>query len=506
MLLHASRSRHVIAALVLATISSRSAAFSPAAAASTINSAPNKPHIAASPFPSLRGTASARRGTVALSAASLEAAAGPPTGIPINAAIINLAKNIVGSGVLALSAGVAAFSGSPLALLPSIALLLLTGGISAYTFSTIARVGAASGANTYRDTWAKVFGEKLAFLPDITVVFMTACAGLSYSIIIGDMFSGVAKLAGATGALASSNTWILALSAFVLLPLALLRDLSALAIGSVIGTAGTCYTALFVFLRLLDGSYSPGGKFFEAIAASSQPLFAAPSAARPLLNSGAFVLLSMLASAYLAHYNAPKFYDELQAPKDGSSKLKSFNLVCLGAFGAAAVLMGSIMCGGFLTFGSNAQGLILNNYATSDPLAFIARLGIGMSIIFSYPLNFVGLRGGVRARPCPHRPHEPHGPHGPHDPHRPHDSHLRPDPHLRLASPSPPPRLPLASPSPRQSAFHPLPKRPHDRTHPPPAIAISTSYLSRSCRCSACSAHQARRRQRTSASPSSSSA
>ena len=67
-------------------------------------------------------------------------------------------------------------------------------------------------------------------------------AGLSYSIILGDSFSSIASLTGATGVLASSNFWIIALSAFVLLPLALLRDLSSLAIGSVVGTAGTLYT------------------------------------------------------------------------------------------------------------------------------------------------------------------------------------------------------------------------------------------------------------------------
>ena len=67
-------------------------------------------------------------------------------------------------------------------------------------------------------------------------------AGLSYSIILGDSFGSIASLAGATGVLASSNFWIVALSAFVLLPLALLRDLSSLAIGSVVGTAGTLYT------------------------------------------------------------------------------------------------------------------------------------------------------------------------------------------------------------------------------------------------------------------------
>ena len=306
-----------------------------------------------------------RASSLVATAASLEASApGPSKGTAVTPSIINLFKNIVGSGVLALAAGVAAFSGSPLALFPSLAILLAVGAASAYTFSTIARVGAASGATTYKETWAKVFGEKTAFITDATTIFMTACAGLSYSIIIGDSFSSIAALAGAPALLCSSNAWIILLSVFVLLPLSLLRDLSSLAIGSVVGTAGTVYTSLFVFLRYFDKSYQAGGKFFTAIPEAMRPVFSAPTAARPLINPAMFVLVSMLASAFLAHYNAPKFYNELAAPEDGSSKLPRFNLVVGAAFAAAAALMGSVMAGGFLTFGSAANGLILNNYAT----------------------------------------------------------------------------------------------------------------------------------------------
>lgn len=63
--------------------------------------------------------------------------------------------------------------------------------------------------------------------------------------------------------------------------------------------------------------------------------------------------------------------------------------------GLASLLCAAIMAGGYLTFGGASQGLILNSYATTDPLALLARLGICASIIFSYPLNFVGLREGV---------------------------------------------------------------------------------------------------------------
>jgi len=152
-----------------------------------------------------------------------------------------------------------------------------------------------------------------------------------------------------------------------------------------------------MILRFFDKSYAVGGKFFAKLAESARPAFAAPTAAAPLINANMFVLVSMLASAFLAHYNAPKFYNELEAPADGGSKLGRFNFVVAGGFLMSCVVMGLVMAAGFMTFGKASQGLILNSYATSDPLASLARLGIGLSIIFSYPLNFVGLREGILA-------------------------------------------------------------------------------------------------------------
>ena len=135
-------------------------------------------------------------------------------------------------------------------------------------------------------------------------------------------------------------------------------------------------TAFFVWFRKFDASYALGGKFYELIAESSRPAFAAATAARPLVNPSIFVLISMLATAFLAHYNAPKYYKELAAPTDGTTKQKAFNTVCAGAFGLASLLCALVMAGGYLTFGGASQGLILNSYATSDPLALLARLGI----------------------------------------------------------------------------------------------------------------------------------
>lgn len=51
---------------------------------------------------------------------------------------------------------------------------------------------------------------------------------------------------------------------------------------------------------------------------------------------------------------------------------------------------------GFLTFGGSSSGYILNNYATTDRLATVARVAVASSLVFSYPLCFVGLRDGIR--------------------------------------------------------------------------------------------------------------
>ena len=49
-------------------------------------------------------------------------------------------------------------------------------------------------------------------------------------------------------------------------------------------------------------------------------LTTAPSkASEPALGPGVFVLVSMLATAYVAHYNAPTFYNELAPPEGGGA-------------------------------------------------------------------------------------------------------------------------------------------------------------------------------------------
>ena len=89
-------------------------------------------------------------------------------------------------------------------------------------------------------------------------------------------------------------------------------------------------------------------------------------------------------------FTAPKFYTELK-----NNTVKRYNTVVSASFGASIILMAVIACLGFLTFGAGSSPLILNNYSSKDVLMSISRVAVAVSIVFSYPLAFAGLRDGA---------------------------------------------------------------------------------------------------------------
>jgi amino acid permease len=102
------------------------------------------------------------------------------------------------------------------------------------------------------------------------------------------------------------------------------------------------------------------------------------------------MLMSMISTSYVAHYNAPKFWNELQ-----NATVQRYNWVVSGAFAIAILSYVVIMSMGFLTFGGNSAGFILNNYSQNDGLATVARLAVGIGIVCSYPFTFAALRDGL---------------------------------------------------------------------------------------------------------------
>jgi amino acid permease len=86
---------------------------------------------------------------------------------------------------------------------------------------------------------------------------------------------------------------------------------------------------------------------------------------------------------------APKFYWELK------DREKNYGKVVWYSFAGSMALMIATVTGGFLTFGGNSNSLILNNYSKKDALMSLSQLAVTVSLTFSYPLAFVGVRDNV---------------------------------------------------------------------------------------------------------------
>ena len=86
---------------------------------------------------------------------------------------------------------------------------------------------------------------------------------------------------------------------------------------------------------------------------------------------GAAILISMLSTAYMAHYNAPKFYWELS-----NRNASKYQAVVYQSFTIAILIMIIIACSGYNTFGMASQSLILNNYSMNDVYMSLSRWAV----------------------------------------------------------------------------------------------------------------------------------
>mmetsp|Transcript_9105 Transcript_9105/g.12636 ORF Transcript_9105/g.12636 Transcript_9105/m.12636 type:complete len:509 (-) Transcript_9105:336-1862(-) len=302
--------------------------------------------------------------------------------------IFNLVKCIVGAGVLSLPAGIAAYGNAPTAVLPATLLIVIIGILSGYGFSLIGRVCSYTGATSYRSAWDKTVGPKTSWIPAVSTTFKTHCAILAFSMILADTFQSLLTTVGFASVTRAQS--LFGVTGVFLLPLCLLKNLSSLAPFSLLGVLGMAYTAIAMAARFLSKAYkAPNGVFLPDIASNLQPSFGSTGAAG-VFHPSSFILICMLSTAYMAHFNAPKFYIEL---KDNT--IERYNKVVSSSFAISILIFAVVAALGFLTFGSASSGLILNNYSTKDTLMSFSRIAVAISLVFSYPLAFTGARDGI---------------------------------------------------------------------------------------------------------------
>lgn len=327
---------------------------------------------------------------------------------------VNLAKNIVGGGVLSLPAGAgeivkaseAAGADHTAVTMVLLALSIGFGTLSAFGFYLVGEVCARTGATSYREAWRRTIGEQYSWVPALGSLICCLTGAVACLSVLGD--TGIDMAAGSSFAFISRDQLLVGVATTMLFPMCLLPSLAPLAFASALGMLGVGLLVAVMVARCIDGSYAPGGDLFEAAPYTHVPVSAIQD---PGAHASAFGLVgpsllfvAMLSNAFSAHYNAPLMFQELAPTKGGasaagysspSSKLEPFRNVVASAFALSCVLFTAVTLSGLDTFGAGLQPMVLSNYAQIDPLAGVARLGLGLCVLFEFPLLERCLRSTV---------------------------------------------------------------------------------------------------------------
>lgn len=100
------------------------------------------------------------------------------------------------------------------------------------------------------------------------------------------------------------------------------------------------------------------------------------------INMGVFQAISVISFAFVCHHNSLLIYGSLRKPT-----LDRFRLVTHWSTGISMVACMVMALAGFLTFGSNTQGNVLNNFPTNWIVVNIARFCFGLNMLTTLPLE-----------------------------------------------------------------------------------------------------------------------
>ena len=280
------------------------------------------------------------------------------------------------------SGGIARYANSPRASFSALYWIMTLGAVFGYFCLLIGKSCAMSQSTSYRECWENTVGPRRGGW--IVAVLNTLDPLLGIFANASILSQSLQLLLEGMDVYWSVLECLLVVTVLGILPLCLMKNLSALAPFSTVGMLAVLCALASMMVRYYDGSYEPGGTFYSDIPHHLRPSFGTVN--RPF-SSDAMPFCAMVFTSFDMHYNSPRFYAELR-----DASVPRFRQTVFYAFGLTAVVYFAIAVTGFLTFGEHSDTYILNNYSSKDPLATVSRLAIGMCALVSYPLNYIGVR------------------------------------------------------------------------------------------------------------------
>ncbi|KAJ1889073.1 hypothetical protein LPJ66_008231 [Kickxella alabastrina] len=297
------------------------------------------------------------------SSGALPPSSSPPSSSPLGAGF-NLVNTIVGSGILALPYALKE-AGFYFGIFTLVAVALL----SNLSLNTLIYSGRRTSRYKYESVSAAALGDwghhVLAFA--LTVTSLGSC--ISYLIIIGDLGSSLVQALVGPGSLwASRNIVIIAAACSLALPLLFFRTLAPLTGPSALSIM--CLPAIVLIVAVRGAAY-----------AQPEP---APT---PIWGPSVLPAIGVIAFAYACQQTCFQSYGTLREKTLG-------NWAWATRFATATALLIYLAFAiiSYRVFGLETQPNLLNNFASDDGWANVARALLAFTLALTYPMQFYPVR------------------------------------------------------------------------------------------------------------------
>ena len=302
--------------------------------------------------------------------------------------VMNLTNNIIGAGLLSLPWCIKESS-----IVYGALMVALMGFIQALTFVVVVICCEYAGTFSFMELGRRVMGSLAGSLIQICMLVYTAGSCLSFIVLTGDFISsdtGFAhELCGDDCILTSRPFAVFVVTISFLAPLCSLQDLRALWFTSMLSVA-----SMFYLLGLTLWKYASSDGINPCT--GKPPVIRVASA-----STGLFSAAPIVGVAFIAHYNAPRFYKELS-----NRTIPALHNACLYPFALCSSVYLLFGVFGYLTFGHETKSDLLENFASDSTLAIIARVALFLLVSSTYPRVFTRYAQALCSSTLPHSPRE----------------------------------------------------------------------------------------------------
>lgn len=294
---------------------------------------------------------------------------------------VTLLKNMIGCGIFSLPLGFKTAS-----ITSGGIVCIVVGMISALSFYMLGFCCHTWQTGSFREAWMKTVGptSKLSAALDWTLFVNGTLTLVTYCILMADFFAGATKgLFGADSPLALSRmSAIMTLSVVLLIPVCLQPNLQGLAFTSALGLAAMGYAVCLIFY---DAFTSPSLNVGDNAVPTME------------VNLGVFEAIALFSHSFVAHYNAPGLFHEME-----NNTLGRWGGLIGVSYIVAILVYGAFSYAGVTRFGMTTEGNLLRMFEPTTPV-LCAWIAIGISTAMTYPLVFAGFRESAIGLLCKFR-------------------------------------------------------------------------------------------------------